>query len=212
MAGAAAASASAGNSVPFETSQPFLQRFVDTMKLSITDPVRLFSNMESGDIGRPLVYGVLVGTVAVVFSILWQMLFGGLAALAGGAADEFAISTGLLLVFLFLSPALVTAGLFLGAGLFHLGLLLVGGGRRGFPITFRAVCYGYTPNVLAIVPFCGGVIGGIWGLVLTIMGAVYGHETDAWRGILGYFLPAIVCCVLALVVGGMFGLLGALVN
>jgi hypothetical protein len=58
------------------------------------------------------------------------------------------------------------------------------------------MAYGGTPQLLGIIPFCGGVIGGIWALVLFILGAIHGHKTDWWRALIAYFAPVVVCCCL----------------
>ena len=202
----------AGSSIPFEdTSQPFLSRLLETMKLAFADPAKLFSNMPSADIGPPVVYGLITGTIAAVFTILWQTMFGGLLTIAENAPfDDFALGTGFMFVWLIFSPVFIIVGLFVQAAIYHVMLLIVGDGQRGFGVTLRAVCYGSTPQLLGVVPICGSLIGGIWTLVLVIMAAIYGHRTDAWRVILAYFLPMILCCCLAFWLASMFGLLGAL--
>jgi hypothetical protein len=201
-----------GSSVPFDDpSIPFFERFWLTIRLAFTNPMELFSAMPGGDIGMPLLFGVLVGTVTVVFSILWNMMFSGMALLGGGLpAGEFALSTGLYILVMFLSPMFVAIGLFIQAAIFHVALMILGSADRGFAVTFRAVAYGNTPNLLAIVPFCGGLIGGIWAIVLIIIAGKQGHETEWWKAILAYFLPTIVCCCLMLWLASMFGFLGAL--
>ena len=201
------------SSVPFEDpSRPFMERFIATVKLAFSDPVKLFSNMGDTDIGPPVIYGVIIGTIGMVLGLLWNMLFGGLATLAEGAPEEFAISTAATILIMFFSPILVVVGLFISAGLYHVSLLILGDGSRGFGMTLRAVCYGSTPNLLAIVPICGGIVGGIWGLVLVIMGSLYGHRTDTWRAILAYFLPMIACCCVAIFLAMVFGVIGGMAN
>ena len=111
------------------------------------------------------------------------------------------------LVMIFLAPFLIVAGLFIWGGIYHLCLLLLGTQSRGFGITLRAVAYSYGPNLLAIIPFCGGMIGGVWVIVLTILGAFYGHRTDAWRAVVAYLIPIVVCCGIMMVL--WFLILGA---
>ena len=199
-----------GNSVPFEdASLPFSQRFFRTVAMAFTNPVGLFSGLSDGDLGAPLVYGVIVGTFTGVVALLWNMMFGGLAMLAEGVdAEEFAIGTGIYVLILFLMPFFALLGLFVSAAIYHVALMILGDGKRGFSVTFRAVAYGNTPNLLAVIPFCGGVAGGIWALVLVIIGGKIGHGTDWWRAILAYFLPTILCCCLLtwlLMTLGFFG-------
>jgi hypothetical protein len=200
------------NTIPFEdTSQPFFQRLFRTIGMAFTEPMRLFSGTPSGDIGLPLLYGVIVGTVSAVIGTLWSMMFGGFAMLFEGVdADEFALSTGMYLLIMFLSPLLVVVGMFISTVIYHLALMVLGDGKRGFPVTFRAVAYGNTPGLLCILPLCGGFIGGIWALVLTIIGFKAGHNSEWWQAILAYFLPGILCCCLVIWILMTFGMLGAI--
>jgi hypothetical protein len=200
------------NSVPFEDrSLPFFTRLSQTAGRAFSDPMRLFSAMPSGDIGPPLLYGVLVNTVAIVFLVLWQMTFGSLAMLADSAsAEEVMFSTWVMVVCMVFSPLLAAVALFIQTGIYHLVLLLLGDGQRGFPITFRAVAYGSTPQLLAVIPFCGELVGGVWNIILEIIGASQGHGTEWWRALLAYFLPTILCCCLAVWALMSLGFLGAL--
>ena len=201
------------STVPFEdTSQPFFQRLFQTIGMALTNPMVMFSGMGGGDLSMPLLYGVLIGTVTAVFSILWNMLFSGMALLGGGGGEEFVVSTGMYVLFMFICPLFVVVGLFISSALYHVALLVLGDGQRGFSTTFRAIAYGYTPNLFAVVPICGGLIGGIWGVVLVIIGGKQGHDTDWWKAILGYFLPTLICCCLIIWLASMFGFLGALSN
>ncbi len=204
---------SPGSSVPFEdTSLPFLERFIATVKLAFTNPAQLFSNMPEEEIGPPLIYGVVVSSIGAVVGLVWQTMFGGMAAMFGGGGEEFAVSTGLYVVIAIFMPLFAAIGIFISAGIYHLMLMLLGGANRGFGTTLRAVCYGYTPNLLGIIPICGGFVGSIWGLVLVILGGMYGHRTDAWRAVLAYFLPIVACCCLALGLASMLGVFGAMAN
>ncbi len=184
------------SSIPFDdTSQPFMQRLIETVKLGLGSPTQMFSNVPADDIGPPILYAVVIGTLASVVGTFYQIVIQSLVASGSGAdAQEIFGSTAFMIMFMFLSPLFVLLGIFISSGIFHLMLLLLGGGPRGFNVTLRAVCYGYTPQILVVVPICGGIVGGLWAMVLTIIGAINGHRTDPWRVILAYFLPLIVCC------------------
>jgi hypothetical protein len=201
----------APNSVPFEdTSQAFSQRLFATVRAAFTNPGQLFSGLTPGDIGAPLVYGVIIGTAASVFGTLWQIMFGGMGMIAeGGGAEELALGTGFYLFFMLLSPVLSAIGLFLSTALYHVALLILGAGSQGFSVTFRAVAYGSTPNLLNVLPICGGIIGGIWSIVLVILAGKQGHGTETWKAIVAYFLPTIVCCSLFVFLVMSLGLMGA---
>lgn len=203
-----------GNSVPFEDrTLPFSKRFFDTIKLAFSDPKTLFSGMQTEDMGSPILYAVIIGTIGGVFGAGWQLFFGSLGTIAERAGfEQFALHTGFVIFFMILSPVFALIGLFITSGIYHLMLLLVGGAKRGFSITLRAVAYGLTPGLLGIIPFCGGIIGGLWSMVLTIMGAMYGQQTDGWRAVLAYFLPLVLCCGALIAFFGMLGFLAGITN
>ena len=94
------------NSVPFEdTSQPFFSRLFRTIIMAFSEPMKLFSGMPRGDIGLPLLYGVITGTITGIISIFWHMSFSGMALLTRHMpVEEFALSTGLYFLFMFLCP------------------------------------------------------------------------------------------------------------
>lgn len=200
------------NSVPFEDSSlPFSTRFIETIKLAFINPKSLFSGMQADNIGAPILYAVLIGTIGGVIAAGWQLMFGSLASMAERVGlEEFFLQTGFIFIFMVLSPLFALVGLFIHAGLYHLMLLLVGDGERGFSITLRSVAYGLTPGLLGIIPFCGSIVGGIWSMVLTILGVMYGHLTDGWRAVLAYFLPMILCCGAIWGMIMLFGLLAGI--
>jgi hypothetical protein len=65
---------------------------------------------------------------------------------------------------------------------------------------------------LLIVPVCGSLIVGIWGLVLYCIGLARTHETDTGRAVLAVLLPLILCCggLFLLIMLGAFGAMTAL--
>ena len=47
---------------------------------------------------------------------------------------------------------------------------------------------------LLIIPFCGGLISGVWGLIVEVIGLARAHEIDTGKAVLAVILPLIVCC------------------
>jgi hypothetical protein len=97
--------------------------------------------------------------------------------------------------FLVLVPVFVVIGLFIGAAIMHLCLMIVGGARQPFETTFRVLAFtqGAT-GVLQMIPICGAAIAGVWAIVVNCIGLARAHETDLWRAVVAVFLPVIVCC------------------
>jgi hypothetical protein len=105
---------------------------------------------------------------------------------------------------------LVAIGAFIASGILHLCLMIVGAAKQSFETTFRVVCFGGgSADPILIIPICGGLIGGIWKIVLYCIGLARGHETDTGRAVLAVVLPLIICCggAIALMMVG-FGALG----
>jgi hypothetical protein len=116
---------------------------------------------------------------------------------------------------LLLWPFLEVIGYFLGAGLLHLSLMLVGGARRPFETTFRATCYlcGSFNAVAIFVNLIPG--GGIGGTILLMALLGYGawyfygamiafkeaQETQTWRVIVAGTVASLASCCLFMVVG-----------
>jgi hypothetical protein len=73
----------------------------------------------------------------------------------------------------------------------------------------RAVCYSSgAGGVLAWIPVCGGMIGGIWGMVALCIGLGRAHDTTPGKGVAAVLLPIAVCCIgyaglMVLMIGGM---------
>ena len=55
--------------------------------------------------------------------------------------------------------------------------------------TFRVVAYAQAPQILSVVPFIGGFAGGLWAIVVQIIGLREIHETTYLRVIIALILP-----------------------
>ena len=109
-----------------------------------------------------------------------------------------------------LLPLFIVIGLFIGSGIVHLCLMIVGGANQSFETTFRVLAFSQgSASPLQIIPLCGGLISGVWAIVCNCIGLARAHETDTGRAVLAVFLPLIVCCGGGLLIAFMFGALGA---
>jgi hypothetical protein len=114
------------------------------------------------------------------------------------------------IVILILAPVFVVIGTFISSAILHVCLMIVGGAKQTFETTFRVVCFAEgSASPLLVIPFCGGLIAGIWKIVLYCIGLARAHETDTGRAVLAVVLPVVVCCGGVLLIAMMFGALGA---
>ncbi|HXB56093.1 MAG TPA: YIP1 family protein [Vicinamibacteria bacterium] len=196
---------------------------IDTTREVLTGPTAFFRSMPVvGGIGAPLGYGVIVGYIGLVAQALYQAIFrsvlgSGLGSLAGRPEWERLATTlqsGLgLVIQVILGPAILTVGLFLSAGIVHLLLMLLGGARRNFEATFRVACYAEAPALFALLPFCGGIVGIIYRLVLYIIGLAEAHQIGKGTAAAAVLLPILlVCCCCAGGIAIFAGSLAALLS
>lgn len=201
----------------------FVAALVETTQRVLTKPSEFFASMPVvGGIGSPLLYGILVGTLGLVVAALYREVFQALvgstfAGLGDGAELRRIMplmmggfSVVLQVVF---SPLIVILGLFIVTVIVHVFLLMLGGARQGFEATFRVICYSEAAALINIIPLCGGVLSGVYGMILAIIGLAAAHGIGKGTAAAAVLLPlVVVCCCCAgagvLFFGGMASLLG----
>jgi hypothetical protein len=196
----------------------------DTIKGVLFSPAEFYRAMpKTGGIGAPLAFGMIVGylglLVATIYNALTQTLVGSafrdleespLARLAPFLEGGLGFVANAIL-----GPFYVLIGLFVGAGIYHLVLMILGQARQGFETTFRVVCYGQATAVFQVVPFCGGLVMAIWLIVVNIIGLSEAHGIGRGSAAIAVLAPVVLCCccvalVVTLVFGGIAGLAGQL--
>jgi len=175
-----------------------VKAFSDTLIMVLTKPVEAFQIMRTeGGLLDPVLYAVIGGSLGFIVYFLFTLLFGSFGMMGGqrnpfGAIFGGAIGTIFAIIF---CPILIALSVFIGAGIIHLCLMLVGGAKKSYETTLRVVCFATgSTQPLLIVPFCGSFVAGIWGLIVECIGLARAHETDVGRAVLAILLPLIVCC------------------
>ncbi|HXA10316.1 MAG TPA: YIP1 family protein [Chthoniobacterales bacterium] len=187
--------------------------FIETLKLVLLNPTVAFSAMQTeGGLAEPLIYAVIGGSAGLIVYFLFSIFFGsfGIMSHRNPLAGIMGFGIGGIFFVIFV-PVLLAIGLFIGGAILHLCLTLVGGARRSFETTFRVLCFAAGSTYpLMIIPLCGGLISGIWCIVLQCIGLARAHDTTTAKAALAVFLPLVVCCGGGLILGLTFGTLGAL--
>jgi hypothetical protein len=194
--------------LPWETQAIGPQPFLDTALLFIKDPAQAWRlTRETGDYMRPLLFGVIVGWVGLVFRAVWGTMFGaGLTRMIPGRYAGMLGGGGSLVGQVILGPLFVAIGLFVGAAILHVSFMIVGAltsSKSQFEGTFRLMCYASVANVANVVPLLGGLVAGVWAAYLIVVGAQQLHKTTQSKALFGILLPTIVCCV-CVAVGSIF--------
>jgi hypothetical protein len=193
--------------IPWETpGRPAAEALVETVKLFVTDMAQAFRRMPvAGDLARPLLYAVIVGSigpmVAQVYSIFLPNPFVRMLQerIGGGAGSElFARSAAAGVFGVFFVPVAVVVGLFLGAGIIHLCLMMVGAANSGFLATVRVLCYSSTGQLAQVVPVIGGLLAFVFVLILEVKGLETAHRTTTGKAIAAVLIPVAFCCACAI--------------
>jgi hypothetical protein len=194
--------------------------FVETARLFATNPDEAWRvTAERGGIEAPLLYGLIISLIGSIVSFVYRWIFVSPFArmMSGPAFRRFGWMAGRHprgcgIVFFPIGAAVgIVIGLFIGAAILHLFVLLVGAARTsasGFEGTFRVVAYASTASVAQVIPFVGGLIALVWWIVLAVKGIQRMHRTTSGRAVAAVLLPMAVlavCVFIAIVVAiGLF--------
>ena len=191
----------------------FANAFIETLAMVLTKPDQAFRTMKTeGGLAEPLIYALIGGCVGGIVSLLLSLGLQSMGLFAG-QRDTFAALAGIgvgSIALIVLVPVFIVIGLFIGAAIVHLCLMIVGGANKSFETTFRVLSFSQgSTGPLQIIPVCGGLIAGVWALVVNCIGLARAHETTTGRAVLAVFLPLVVCCGGGILLAVMFGAFGA---
>lgn len=177
------------------------QGIFQTCKAVLFSPETLFKELTYGAGKKePFAFGLLTGSIGSMLGFFWQSLIpGSLLILGHSFLSQFAIGIIALFV-LAMIPLMVAIGIFIYSAILHLLLLIVRGANNGFEATFRVVAYSQAAQVVGVIPFVGGWIGGIWQLIIQVIGLREIHETSYLRVILAFVIPLFVGILVAVAV------------
>lgn len=179
----------AGAAPEFTYTDP-VQSFIGAVRSVVLTPADFYRGIRrQGDFLNPLIFAVIC---YVVYTLL-----GGVLRLAGVGAE---MGAGEYLGALVLSPLFAVIGLFIGAGILHLLVMLfVGSGNAGFEGTFRVVAYAAVTSLASWLPFIGWIVS-LYGIYLAIVGVREIHTTTTGKAALVVLLPVVVILLLVLLV------------
>ena len=204
----------ASGSLPWEkrAETGFWTSLFETIRMVLLEPKAAFATMkQTGGLGAPLFFFVLVASVGGAAGIVYQMVLNSVQPAATPqeqAAMAIFTSTAAVGATLMFLPIMFAALAFVSAALVHLSLMLVGGARRPFEATFRVTCYaGGATAVLQLLPVCGAFISSIWNFVCMVFGLSEVHGIGKGRAALAVLLPTIVCC--GLLIGAVFAVIAS---
>lgn len=172
-----------------------VQSFIRMVRNVVTAPVRFFRGIIGHNgLVNPLIFAIICYEVAAIL--------GGLLALVGISGQR---GFGSFLASLILAPIFATIGLFIGAGILHLLVMLIVGSRNaGFAGTFRVSAYSSVTSLVSWIPVIGW-IASLYGIYLAIVGVREVHNTSTGKAAIVVLVPAVVVFLLVLVIVALVG-------
>ncbi len=190
------------NGTPWERREKLglWQGIKQTLKEVLFAPKEFFCPMPVGaGFKEPLAFGLLVGSIAGMFSLFCEFLF-----VAIGPIGHTSHIIGTLkfptvfLALIFLCPLLVLINIILSSLVIHFLLFLVKGVGNGFEATFRVVSYSQATSVWNLIPFIGGPIAWVWRALVQFIGLKYVHNTSYVRVLIAFTIPFVLFLLIIL--------------
>ncbi len=185
-----------------------LGSFFRSTKDILLSPAETFRDLRrDGPLGPALAFaaisaaflGAIIGFLQAIFIAIAQ----------GDAVVAIGIVVGIVLTVAILYPIFAVIGCFVGGGFLHLLLSLVGAKKYSYNATVRSVAYMQMSSwPFMLVPVLGPLVGGIWILVVQIIGLAEVHETTKGRVALAIFMPVIILMFVGVLVGVFLPLIG----
>lgn len=195
-----------------------MNALVETTQAVLLRPREFYLRMPvTGGVGGPLLYALILGYLGLVATTVYNLVFNSIigSSLSRFGGERPAQLERLLELYgtwggaigqLVMGPVWIVVGAFVGAGIFHLVLMLLGGAHRDFEATFRVVAFAHAVNLLGLFPFCGSLVALVWWLVVATVGLSVVHSISTGQAFVAVLLPALVCCCCC---AGSIGLLAS---
>ncbi len=178
-------------------------------------PKKFFSDMPTkAPIREPFIFALICGSASIIISALVNIivvLSGAQPANLppGSSTPSNAALIGSYVTLGVISPVLVAAGVFIGAGLYNLVVFLFGG-REGFRATFRVLSYTNALAVFNVVPFLGPIFVTIYSVVLFSIGFKSAHKMGTLKAVMAALLPMLVLFIIGFFIAFFMASQGAL--
>lgn len=185
----------------FDTSRP-LASFIAVVGGVLVRPARFFAGLAGSETKRvkePLIFAVICAMLSSFFSFL-AAPFDPFAPESPASISGFisihrenpGAMVALAALFILLLPVFAIVGLYIGAAIQHLFVLVFVRRRRGFQSTFLVVAYGGSViSLLTWVPIAG-YLAVLYGVYVTAMGLKELHGTTIARASLAALVPAVL--------------------
>ena len=208
FSGAAGRRSRSARYMPTWENEPSFGNFFKSTKEILLAPKETFRDLKrEGSLGRALTFAAISAALMGAIVGFTQAIL--VAFSQGDIAFAIGMLFGFVLAAAIIYPIMAVIGCFIGGGILHVMLSIAGAKKYDYNATVRSIAYMQMSSwPFMIVPIIGPMIGGIWILVVQIVGLAEVHETTKGRVVLAIFLPFIILATLGLVLGLLLPLFG----
>lgn len=176
----------------------FLKAFFATLGEVLFHPTRFYSRMpvDRGLI-NPLIFALVMGVLGGMFGLVYEFVLNYVVGSLFQTPVFGDLSAPMMIGSAVGLPILTLVGVFVATAVLHVCLMIVRGNRNGFEATFRVTGYAMSTQIFGAIPILGGLVGGIWTLVLYVIGLRESHGISTGRAAMAVFLPLVLILALA---------------
>jgi len=184
---------------------------IETAKGFLMQPVQAFQKARRIELGDAIKYFIILLIINAILTVIVDLIMGSailsainqaMGQLGMGEiflAETIGVAIGAI-VLVIVSLIMV----FIIGGWLHLFVYLLGG-RKGYLETVKALIFGSTPYMLiGWIPLVGIIIGGIWSLILSILGIRELHQISTGRAAGAVILAAIIIVIIIALIAAWF--------
>ncbi len=211
---------------PFDKKQySLIKKFLHTVKALFTSPTKFFESLGQGNgVLNPFFYFLSIIVISGIFNAIWSKVmlknmqnfmnqFSGSMPQGQSLPSMNQAMMNYSFTGAFLRTVIFgTIAIFIFSAIYHVILMILGEGKNGFENTLKASFFGYTPNLLVVIPFCGGIIGYIWAIVLTIIGLAKLQETSYGKASVAVLAILVLCCFIGMLAALGMGSMATMFN
>lgn len=202
---------------PPREDESVVEAFANTWVEVMFRPTRFYRAMpEKASIKPALLYAMILQVLSYALLMFWSNVLSGSSNVADMTPQELAQHPFLMVgnmmhvsfAMFLLSPLITVVSLLFSACLIQVILFMLVKERGPLERTFRMVCFSKSPAVFSLIPFAGPFVGGIWALVLQIIGIREVHRTTTGRAAATRLLPCGCLMLLGILLAIVIGVVG----
>lgn len=184
---------------------------IETAKGFLLQPVQSFQKARVTALGDAIKYFIILLIINTILTVIVDLVLGSaiLSAINQvmgqiGMGELFLAETLGMAVAAIILVIISLIMVFVIGGWLHLFVYLLGG-RKGYIETVKALLFGSTPYMLiGWIPVIGILVGGIWSLILAILGIRELHQVSTGKAAGAVILAAIILMVIVVLIASWF--------